>query len=290
MIIVLKDADFSQSNIGKIKLPGQINQFTLDAIEASGNSSMSDAQIEALNDFFAAVGAFGEESQIWSKLDKVYLPMICNTLAKSCVNYVDNAVDATPDSTWLEMRNHGIGRIAGATKGTTCILDTSYVWNWADKCAFVFNAETMSTAGNVGVINYAGSKVGTQSVWQTLFLNVNSASIINDFAANNVPVVPIQYNLTSLSPSLKGVSVYGETGIILDTKGVTPTSSYTVNSNAIPLFDSEERNLHIASAPNGGITEGISAIGAIILGTHLTAEECLALGTAFDALWEAFNV
>lgn len=38
MIIVLKDANFANNNIGEVEVPRIINQFTLNAITASGNT------------------------------------------------------------------------------------------------------------------------------------------------------------------------------------------------------------------------------------------------------------
>lgn len=45
MIITLKQADFSANNIGKIEIEmEELSQFTLDAIAASGNDTMTTPQ------------------------------------------------------------------------------------------------------------------------------------------------------------------------------------------------------------------------------------------------------
>lgn len=52
-----------------------MQQFTLDAIAASGNSSMTDAQKYALNHAFYMLGAIGN-TELWQKIDYLFLPTI----------------------------------------------------------------------------------------------------------------------------------------------------------------------------------------------------------------------
>lgn len=52
-----------------------MQQFTLDAIAAGGNKSMTDAQKSALNHFFYQIGAISN-SGIWSKVGFAILPII----------------------------------------------------------------------------------------------------------------------------------------------------------------------------------------------------------------------
>ena len=67
-----------------------MQQFTLDAITASGNASMTDAQKMALNHFFYQIGAI-ENTALWQKIQALALPMICgDNLTYACVNYVNN--------------------------------------------------------------------------------------------------------------------------------------------------------------------------------------------------------
>lgn len=66
-----------------------MQQFTLDAIAASGNSSMTDDQKWALNYFFYQIGAI-TDSSIYSKLIYLGLPMIAGDLAGATLNYKGN--------------------------------------------------------------------------------------------------------------------------------------------------------------------------------------------------------
>lgn len=53
-----------------------MQQVTLDAIAASGNTNMTDAQKSALNHFFYQIGAVSN-SALWQKIGGIFLPMIC---------------------------------------------------------------------------------------------------------------------------------------------------------------------------------------------------------------------
>lgn len=71
-----------------------MQQFTLDAIAASGNTLMTEAQKYALNHFFFQIGAI-EETGIFAKTKYLFLPMICGSVkAKTLVNYIDNTTFA----------------------------------------------------------------------------------------------------------------------------------------------------------------------------------------------------
>lgn len=296
MVIVIKNADFSANNIGQIQVPRELNEFTLNAITLSGNESMTDEQKKSLDVFFENIGAFGSKSNIWSKLDKVYLPMICTALNKSCVNYITGNTDAVPDSTWLELRNHGIGRIENATKGQTLIVDNNYVWNWGNKCAFAFNTSNLNNS-NMGVRNYRSGTGYDASQAQSLSLKKNSLADNADYTAwskANVSLLPASGTQTNagIGVGLKGVSSNGTKAIIYGYPANTdkPTSvEVTIESSAIQYFDSLPRDLMISSA-NTGDWGNCPSEGAIILGEYLTQSECETLGSAFNELWAAFNV
>lgn len=90
-----------------------MQQFTLAAIAASGNSLMTDAQKWALNHFFYQVGAIHNNSP-WQKIKGVYLPVICGDNVSTAMNdYVDNTVIAAPSG--ASFSNHGL--IADVAEG-----------------------------------------------------------------------------------------------------------------------------------------------------------------------------
>lgn len=111
MIIVLKGADFSQNNIGKVQTEIVLDEYTKAAILASGNDALTDIQKSALNSLFLAMGVDGSNN-VMSKIRKMYLPMIAGDVSKALINYADNTFpeDATPNSADWELRNLGIAQ------------------------------------------------------------------------------------------------------------------------------------------------------------------------------------
>lgn len=71
-----------------------MQQFTLDAIAASGNSDMTDVQKGALNHFFYQLGKF-DNGAIWNKIVGLAMPVICgDNIATAFTNYKDLTVIA----------------------------------------------------------------------------------------------------------------------------------------------------------------------------------------------------
>lgn len=84
-----------------------MQQFTLNAIAASGNSSMTDAQKWALNRFFHQIGAIGN-SETWQKVKCLIIPMICgDNKATVYTDYTTNTVHASSYSGDDGFVNHG---------------------------------------------------------------------------------------------------------------------------------------------------------------------------------------
>jgi hypothetical protein len=76
-----------------------MQQFTLDAIAASGNNNMTDAQKWALNHFFYQIGAINNDG-VFAKTKYLFLPMICGSVkGKVLVNYKDNTTYSISSAT-----------------------------------------------------------------------------------------------------------------------------------------------------------------------------------------------
>lgn len=293
MILKLSGADFSANNIGQITMPRILNPFTLAAIELSGNATMTDEQKDELDLFFESVGAFGNVSNLWSKLDKVYLPFICTALANSCVNYKSGTNDATPDSSWLELRDHGIARKAGSTKGTSLIVDSNYVWNWSNKSAFVLNTKPITTNSlGCGVTNY-------KSAYGTIFeqLNVIGQTIAAGFRCSteakcqNTNLVNSEGTgnakfTEDTSAKFRGIGCNGS-AVVYCLDGTAHTT--TVNPNAAQYLNSNAKELKFSQYANGDIDENGVPLGGVILGSYLTQAETQALMDAANRLWDAFK-
>ena len=122
MIITLKGADFSANNIGQVNIERVLNPYTVAAIEASGNTSLTEAQKFALDDLFLAMGVDGSNT-VMSKMRKLYIPMIGGTVGDAFINYATNdfTKDVTPNSANWKMQNLGITKIDTSQPLTTSL-------------------------------------------------------------------------------------------------------------------------------------------------------------------------
>lgn len=286
MVVKLNGADFSEQNIGTYELPEEINAFTLAAIAASGRTFNS-TQKSALNTFFKTLGAFGNESAIWSKLDKVYMPMLAGDLSKAVVNYKTNNVDAVPDASWLELRNRGLAKISGSTTGTKVQLPNTSV-NPSNLSVFTFNTVELVDAGandspSIGSSAISGSdwKVfGTQG-----YSGGNSTYILLRFTGN----VSIDDNSNISNDNKKSLILRGKScnGTNVVTLYGGSTIIKKVNSS-ISLAE-KQMTYYPFGVNASGATGSAVPCGASIIGNFLTESECKTLGSAFNALWDAIK-
>lgn len=142
MIIKIKDADFSANNIGNVPV-SELSQFTLNAIAASGNSLLTNTQKSALEDFFTTIGAT-TNSALWGKIKYVWLPMLAGELSKALVNYKDNTVSVTPNSSW-KLENNGILWADSEVIPTTLsFTETSSITNLRDLSVFYLHNDYLT--------------------------------------------------------------------------------------------------------------------------------------------------
>lgn len=83
MYIKVRGADFSNVKIGTMAL--ELSELTKEAIEASGNNSMTDGQKRALDDFL-----MGIQGEIFNSIEYLILPFIASSVNKAFVNYKNN--------------------------------------------------------------------------------------------------------------------------------------------------------------------------------------------------------
>lgn len=124
MILILKDADFSANNIGKVELPREVSKFTLSALAASGNKSLTGKKVLALDTFFGNIGAISN-SGIWPKLKLFTLPLIAGSLDKALVNYKDNSVIYSVDGAYWELVDGVLSRKASGEEDKVLLLQNN---------------------------------------------------------------------------------------------------------------------------------------------------------------------
>lgn len=293
MIIKLSRADFSANNIGKYEFPKELSKFTLDAIAASGKV-MTDEQKYALEDFFSSVGAI-DNSGIWTKLDKVYIPFIGADVTKGLVNYKDNNLDNTLNANNLTLVNGGV-KVKGSSNLTPTdannVVD-NYVWNWDSKSVFVLNTEPLVLDGSISSIYQlsAGYTNNVSNKWQGFKIRNTANHVINFFIdQSNTHIIGntnnyIENGKIVARPQLIGASSNGSNIICMLGNGITKTfevaNSYQADSNPHTLYP-------FGISINGTIIATMKACGALILGDYLTEEEMKSLQIYVETLYSKF--
>lgn len=148
-----------------------MQQFTLDAIAASGNATMTDAQKMALNHFFYRIGAI-DNNGIYAKLGGLYMPVICgDALAKALVDYTAGGNSKDISAKKVTFQSHGL--VAGASgSGLNMILRSNYAGtpdNITVAAMFTesFMAETTAQLSIMGFWAVSGDSANVVNVAQT---------------------------------------------------------------------------------------------------------------------------
>lgn len=297
MVIRLDGADFSGNNLGKIYV-GVLDNFTKAAITASGNSSMTDGQKAALNTFFETLGAFGTASNIWSKLDKVYLPLIADDVANAMINYVDNSADTTPSSDYWQLRNRGIvGSFETRKADRLTYTKNNFfidVLNWS---VMTLSTENNSSKTIRNLVYYMGANGSSRFVIQDSLSSAGkrmmsftgiapsgSAQLLSTADAGFSKNKALGFSVNSAT-NVTGITTDGT--IIMSAGGsvlnsvVTETTSATYKPlcSANYSSDANQRSNNTSTAP----------YGAIIIGKRLTQAEMTTLKGAMEALANVFN-
>lgn len=289
MILVLSGADFSENNLGQVEVTTILDDFTLAAIEASGNVSMTDVQKSALNTFFKKIGAFGADSQIFSKMRYLYLPMLASDLAHSMVNYVNNDNSIVPSNTKFQLRNKGITGVSGGSSAYFSITDNNgfdgdNISMGAIRMEFFNNNSILARVGstNPGRMEFKFIKTGAGG------MNLNSVKDSGGTIFSNVPIVASDntskglFGAFSIDNSLSN-NVKVSTDIRNETATGEPSTSIVASTTKdLSIF------LGFSSGNTSGITDAQASTGMLFVGTAMTKEELKIIRIATTNLRIAF--
>lgn len=283
MIVILNGADFSQNNLGTIELPYVYNDITLQAIAASGNSSMTDIQKRKLDRFFMNIGAV-EDDGIFAKIRKLYLPMIAGSKSEAFVNYKssDFHVDITLDAS-VALVNGGVKEV-GSENTQNMLADSSFEFDWHNISTLIaYNDWTQGTNYDHG--RYYFIAPGEIADQYTAFNNSSSTDgTLRAFYVNSNSKV----FTNSILPANKkafGISFINEYGYGIGANGTIETLE-----NNFPN-DKRTRALYIlAWGLSGNVGSFTNAYGVplMVIGNGLTQEELIYLKNQLDILMESF--
>lgn len=276
MIIVLEGADFSQNNLGQIDIDYTLDDFTLAAIAASGNSSLTDDQQRALNFFFKRLGAFGGQGTIWGKLTHLWLPMIAGDLAHALVNYKDNTVSATPNSAQYTLQSKGVKAIVdnasaiGVTLAQAPNKTDISMFGMADGLAHFMRVGS-SSSGRYGM--ELRNPSGNQANFR----------VQRDGASTSMEFIFDAHYYDAKIANLSGISIYGsETG-----NALAFTSEEVLSGNANVASGDINVNVDLMRDISNTSTTANGAVRLLAIGTHFSEQEMLQMKVACEALRDA---
>lgn len=293
MILVLQGADFSQNNLGQVEVTVQPDDFTLEAIAASGNNSMTAEQISALDKFFKKLGAFGSEANIWAKLDMAMMPILCSDLSYAGVNYANHETNTSFSNTKYQLRNHGI---AGLLESPTSwqpagIGKLSYIVDKTDFSCLTLLTEEVGQLNAPFILAYDGNSHNNR------FSHSIGLSGGGDQQINLAYVTPEGAGVTGSASPIGGQDMFKNKLLGLSISSDT-TKAVTYNNIADATFkkysdvgiDTSKTNMYFAcNVSQKANTNAMAAIGMIFIGKYLTQEELAIIKEAAETLAVKFN-
>lgn len=292
MIFVLKGADFSANNLGQVELTTGISEFTKDIILKSGNTSMTMQQKSALDSFFRAIGAFGDSSNIWSKIDMLVMPLICTDLEHASVDYTGKHTITKLTESHYTLRNHGITGTSDSPTTYTSAVVNNVLLKKGDFSLFTMITEDFTEAAQNSpyILSYIGNS-GSNRLYCSYVVSSAGGSTIridhlvpsNTSAICNLGIVPVSKG------SLQGLSV-DSTGtvhyILNDTIKTIPYPNYDEIG-----VDTAPTNSYIYGSPTGvPPTTDYKAVGMTIYAKYLSDTEMTTLYNAANKLASYFLV
>lgn len=287
MVIVIKNADFSANNLGQVEVKRVINQFTLAAINASGNQSMTNEQKSALDTFFETIGAFGNKSEIWGKLDKIYIPFLCSSLSKACVNYKTNRTDKELSAERYTLRNRGVtGVIENPANYTESNISDMHVINSSSLTVVsMLMEDNESLTEQANLIAYEGNS-GANRFFSFISKSGNGVAAFGvsyikptgDVILSPYPAYPFKHALFGITIR----SAYDYTEINKESVE-DKTSELSVISNT--GTDTSVSKYTVFTSSTGAALSSLGpSIGLLIIGKSLTHEDAVTLKSASETL------
>lgn len=292
MVIVIKNADYSANNIGKVEVKRYLNPFTLAAINASGNQSMTNEQKSALDTFFEEIGAFGNESEIWSKLDKVYIPFLCSSLSNACINYKTNKSDKDLSAERYTLRNGGItGVVKSQETYVEQYLEENIAINTRNLSLFGIVMESDASLTNDScLVAYEGNSGSNR--WATSLSRTGNGDTNLEFGGVR-PSGNLNANVAIGYPTahkLLGINIRAVNDItyvkVNSMNNVTSTSSFLEATG----IDTPAKSLGIfTNSARAAMSSNAPSVGMMLLGKGLTDAELILLKSASETLVDFFK-
>lgn len=285
--LIINGADFSAVKVGNVEVPRVYQQKTLDWIAASGNT-FTDAQKEALDDLVLELMA--NNSALWNKLDRIWLPMIAVDKAHSLYEYKNEvnsyeSMNATSQGTFNNSVGFGnLGIYPTATSSTRApIIDSSLSIDTKNVSMFTLNAQAYPDVSASLVRTSVGTNNGSNDpggVCVSFKQNIPNGKMNIAYPTSSMIV---QSTGVEQIPSLRGTISDNSSIRALFFEDIKTIGSALETSNTIA-------NIVILSSGNPFMAyEDKTPMGAAIIGKAVTDEEALALQEKVNALLSAMS-
>lgn len=275
--IIIKKADFSSVSIGHVDIPRELSKDTLAWIALSGNTTMTNEQKYALDDFITTL----KTSSVYNKIDKMHLPLLANDKTHALVDYKnkkDDVIQALLDV--YTFRNHGI---LSETNVSTPKIDPDYQRSVSDISLYCFATEGMleESVSTMNYLNSVGDEHSDSVELETYqdFNNVQIRCSINGDAHRYIA----DTTTAKFSPGFFGFSISGNTIMYMKRDGSVVSTSSGDYTDAV-------RTGYSLLGLNKKSDVQHSATGAFIVGSALTNEEVTLLRNAIVTLATALGV
>lgn len=282
--LVINGADFSAVSIGRVELPRELSETALAWINASGNSSLTDTQKFAIDDFIEAIGVNKQDS-VWSKIGKLWLPLLALDKEHSLVDYKNNyelpVISTGADSfeNKVVFRNHGLATTNVLSSDRSPVLDATYSIDTQNCSLFILNTEQYSEV-QAGSTKIRGG-LGNTGVYKSLHMTQSGTAMIMQCFSSSIK----HYDTSSDRFNYKLRGAIGSAGGLkfLQADGTISTESAVASEllTGITILNSTSDRL---------IPDDDVAKGAFIVGTTMTEQEITTLKTAVETLFAAINV
>lgn len=280
MILVAKDADFSQNNLGQIDLP--YSDLTT-SVMAKFTKSLTDPQKKALNTLLIKV----ENAGILAKQKHFYLPILAGTLAESFINIADPLLptEVTPNAAYYALKTGGFyNSNPNAIEAAKLPLTLKSGMTTTDFHLLQFNTENIVVAQDAVITH------GNLVAYTTLLVSSGKLVVVTNFNLMNIsptlfsrlPVGSNELLNLGLSKTLKGFSFMQNDKL----KSYSPTeTSVTLTSS----YTSENISgvLNLSGYNNNSI---LKSNGLISIGKGLTSAEITLLSNAANNFMTAMGV
>lgn len=263
----------------------EMQQFTLDAIVASGNSSMTDEQKWELNHFFYSLGKFSNGDTIWSKIDLLFLPLIAGSIDTCTIDYLNNQDQMYGNRNRITYSDKGI--LAAST--LSLIVKKAATKNLSSKnVSFVmaFSNETKKNNRSISLLDNSADKIFYRS-------NPYSSAQTNKYFGFYCDSGTGYYIRADAKPSVincvnaknfDGSTNQGVSAFSLQGDTITPASIQVVSDNYTEETYSVQKNIGVWVSPS---TDN-APLQVAICSEGLTATEAQIVTNAVNELRNSF--